>query len=95
MGTLISPIQKLIFSSATFRSHASTLKTEAALDMTHKSTFRATLIQFNADLGQWLCRLDDGSTIYAKSISSVGSKGRGDVVSLYKPAQGDAVIRYL
>lgn len=91
----MQPIQKLIQQSAIARSHASTLKTEAALQNETKSTFSATLIQFNADLGLWLCRLDNGSTLHAKSISAPGSKGKGDVVSLYKPAQGMPVIRYL
>lgn len=89
------PEQKLLQQSAIARSHASTLKSDRALEQENKSQFAATLIQFNAATGQWLCQLDDGSTIYAKSISAVGSKGRGDVVSLYKPQQGTAVIRYL
>lgn len=89
------PEQKLQQQAATFRHHRSTIESDRILEQENKSTFSATLIQFNADLGQWLCRLDNGSTIYAGSISSVGSKGRGDVVSLYKPAQGIPVIRYL
>lgn len=89
------PEQKLQQQSAIARNHASTLKSDRILEEENKSTFSATLIQFNANLGQWLCRLDDGSTVYARSISAVGSKGRGDVVSLYRSQQGTPVIRYL
>ncbi|MGL4618733.1 MAG: hypothetical protein ACRCZS_06690 [Chroococcidiopsis sp.] len=91
----MQPIQKLQKQSQVARSHASTLKSDRALTIENLSSFSATLIDYNADLGWFVCRLDNGSTIYAKSISSVGSKGIGDVVSLYKPAQGMPVIRYL
>ena len=91
----MQPIQKLQQQSAIARSHASTLKSDRVIESETKSTFSATLINYNADLGQWLCRLDNGSTLYAKSISAPGSKGRGDVVSLYRPQQGIPVIRYL
>lgn len=89
------PEQKLQQQSALARHHAQQLTIDNQFAADNRTQFAATLIQFNAATGQWLCQLDDGSTIYARSISAVGSKGRGDVVSLYKPAQGTAVIRYL
>lgn len=90
-----TPIQKLLEQAATSRHHAQQLAVEKQFESENRSQFSATLISFNASSGTWLCQLDDGSTIYAKSISAVGSKGKGDIVSLYKPSQGMAVIRYL
>lgn len=89
------PIQKLQQQSVIARTSAQQIAVEKQFELDNRSQFSATLIQFNAANGLWLCQLDDGSTMYAKSISAVGSKGRGDVVSLYKPQQGMAVIRYL
>jgi len=91
----MQPIQKLQQQSATSRYHRQQLQIDNQLGEESRSSFSATLIQFNSAIGLWLCRLDNGSTIWAKSISSVGSKGKGDVVSLYKPSLGTPVIRYL
>lgn len=87
--------QKLQQQSAIARHHKQQLTVDKQFEAENRSQFSATLIQFNAATGTWLCQLDDGSTMYARSISAVGSKGRGDVVSLYKPVQGIAIIRYL
>lgn len=89
------PEQKLQQQSATSRYQRQQVQIDNQLVDENRSSFSATLVRFDSATGQWLCRLDNGSTIYARSISSVGSKGKGDVVSFYKPSQGMPVIRYL
>lgn len=54
----------------------------------------AVLLDFDADVGLYKCQLVDGSIVMARSISSSGGKGIGDVVSLSRN-QGTNVIRYL
>lgn len=53
----------------------------------------AQILGYNADVGVWMCALEDGTVVWARSLSPGGSKGSGDVVSLYKPMQGMALIK--
>ena len=59
-----------------------------------RTQYSAVLIDFDADVGLYKCQLADGSIVMARSISSSGGKGIGDIVSLTKN-QGTNVIRYL
>lgn len=76
--------------AARWRSLVDSQDAEAA-----RTQYSATIVKYDALQSLWMCKLPDGSIIPARSISPGGSKGNGDVVSLYKPAQGMAVIRSL
>lgn len=65
---------------------------ERQLDESARQQYSAMLVSYNANLGVWLCRLPSGSTMYARTISPVAGMGVGDVVSLYAPSQGMAII---
>lgn len=75
---------------ARYNRHQSQLLSQ--LDESARQQYSALLVSYNANLGAWLCRLPDGSTMYARTISPVAGMGVGDVVSLYAPGQGMAVI---
>lgn len=60
----------------------------------NRTTCSAVLIDFDADVGLYKCQLEDGTIVMARSISSSGGKGIGDIVSLTKN-QGTNIIRYL
>lgn len=89
------PEELLQQQAAIARTQRSSLKVEQQELQQNRTQLSATLLSFDSALGAWRCRLEDGSVIYAKSITSSGGKGAGSVISLYKPAQGMAIIKWL
>lgn len=61
----------------------------------NRTQHRAVVKDFDAAQGLYRVQKSDGSIVHARSISSSGAKGIGDVVSLYYPAMGEPVIRWL
>jgi len=61
----------------------------------NRTQLSATLLQFDAASGLWLCQLPDGSRVYARSITNSGGKGRGSVVSLSKNGTAMPTIKFL
>jgi hypothetical protein len=88
----MTPEQRLREQAAIARYNRQQGIAERQLDESARQQYSALLVSFNADIGAWLCRLPDGSTTYARTISPVAGMGVGDVVSLYAPGQGMAII---
>ena len=61
----------------------------------NRTHLRAVVRDFDANMGLYRVQKADGSIVHARSISATSSKGIGDAVSLYYPAMGEPVIRWL
>lgn len=95
MGQSLTPQERLRRQALTSRAERLRAKAEANQLEDIREQFSATLLSFNADSGLWNCRLEDGSIIMARSIANSSSAGIGNVVSLYKPSVGTAVVSWI
>lgn len=90
----LTPEQILAQQTAIYRSQKARTLAASAQQEANRTQYSAVLIDFDADVGLYKCRLEDGTVVLARSISSSGGKGIGDIVALTKN-QGTNVIRYL
>lgn len=64
-------------------------------DEATRQQFSGEIVGYDAATGAYVVRLENGSTVLARSLSSGSGKGRGEIVSIYIPGQGMAVLRSL
>lgn len=90
----MTPEQILAQQTAIYRSQKARHLAQKQQQEQSRTQYSAVLIDFDADVGLYKCQLEDGTIVMARSISSSGGKGIGDIVALTKN-QGINVIRYL
>lgn len=91
----LTPRQLLKQQANIARSHRHQSQVLAQQKESSRQQFSASLVRYDASVGLWLCRLEDESLVWAKSLSPTAGYGVGSVVSLYRPAQGMAIIKSL
>lgn len=91
----MTPSLLLLEHAAATRYHRAQALTQQQELEANRTQHRAVVSSFDANMGLYRVRCADGSIVHARSISSSGSKGIGDAVSLYYPAMGEPVIRWL
>lgn len=91
----LTPSQLLRQQAALARNHRHQNQVLAQQKESQRQQFSAVLMRFDAEIGMWLCRLEDESTVWAKSLAPTAGHGVGSVVSLYRPAQGMAIVKSL
>lgn len=90
----LTPEQILAQQAAIYRSQKARSLAQKQQTSQSRTMHSAVLLDFDADVGLYKCQLADGTIVMARSISSGGGKGIGDIVSLSRN-QGTNVIRYL
>ena len=90
----LTPEQILAQQSAIYRSQKARNLVQKQQHDASRTMYSAVILDFDADVGLYKCQLEDGTIVMARSISSGGGKGEGDIVSLSRNA-GTNVIRYL
>lgn len=91
----LTPRQLLRQQATIARSHRHQSQVAAQQKEASRQQFSATLVSYDAGVGMWLCRLEDESIVWARSLSPTAGHGVGSVVSLYRPAQGMAIVKSL
>lgn len=90
-----TPEQILLKHATAIRYYRAQVLTQQQELEQNRTQHRAVVRDFDASRGLYRVQKADGSIVHARSISSSGSKGIGDAVSLYYPAMGEPVIRWL